>query len=56
MKGNGAFLNLFRVWKCRILNLWTTLKIYEATVLPLVLNGSETWKMKVEDGKKTRCF
>ena len=55
-KASGAFASMTKVWRCRSLSLKTKIRIYEATVLSVVLYGSETWQMKVADSAKLDSF
>ena len=55
-KASGAFANMLKVWRCRSLSLKTKLRVYEATVLSVVLYGCESWQMKAKDSAKLDAF
>ncbi|XP_071124034.1 uncharacterized protein [Mytilus edulis] len=54
-KARAAFNNLQPVWKAGQYNIWTTLKLYNSCILPILLYhvyGSEYWRMTEVDQQK----
>ena len=51
-KAGAAFGNLDKIMRAKNINLTTKLNIYNATVLSILLYGSETWTMTKVDSNK----
>ena len=55
-KANTAFGKIEKIMRSKQLNLKTKLKIYNATTIPVLLYGSETWQLYSTDAKKRNAF
>ena len=55
-KANAQFGKLTNIFKSKHLNTQTKLRIYNATIVPIVLYGSETWHLYSNDSKKLNAF
>ena len=54
-KGRQTFRRLNRTWNSSVYSKRTKIKLFNALVQPVVLFGSQTWKMTEGDNKKKTC-
>jgi hypothetical protein len=55
-KANGAFIQLYPVWKNNRISTRTKLRIFRSNVKSLLLYGSETWKVIKSTTSKLQTF
>ena len=55
-KANAAFGQMSNFMRSKGVQNKTKLKIYNATIVPVLLYGSETWQMKAKDSQKLNAF
>ena len=55
-KARAAFNRLKRIWQTTSISQKTKLKLYKTLVRPVLLYGSETWKMNVNDNRRINVF
>ena len=55
-KARGAFTKLWPVWRSKTYSRGTKIKIYQACIISVYLNGSEFWGIIVHDLKKLQSF
>ena len=55
-KARTAFARMKPVWKSKIYNRTTKLKLYKSIVLPVLLYGSECWRMTKGDTSRLSVF
>jgi hypothetical protein len=55
-KANGAFVQLYPVWKNSIISTRTKLRIFRSNVKSVLLYGSETWKVIKTTTSKLQTF
>ena len=56
MKAKGVFRKLRKIWSSKIINKRTKIRLYKTLVKPVLMYGSETWKMNRSDEKKIDVF
>jgi len=54
-KGRQTFRRLNKTWNSSVYSKRTKIKLFNALVQPVVLFGSQTWKMTEGDNKKKTC-
>ena len=55
-KARGAFNKLKKIWISNNISRKTKLRLYKTLVVPVLLYGSETWKMNKGDDKAVNVF
>ena len=55
-KAKGVFRKLRKIRSSRIINKRTKIRLYKTLVKPVLMYGSETWKMNRSDEKKIDVF
>lgn len=55
-KARGAFNKLKKIWISNSILRKTKLRLYKTLVVPVLLYGSETWKMNKGDDKAVNVF
>jgi hypothetical protein len=55
-KARAAFIKLNKVWRSKQFGRKTKIKLYKTLVRPVLLYGSETWKINQSDEKKLDSF
>lgn len=55
-KARGAFVLLQKIWKSKVLSVHTKLRIFKSNVKPVLLYGSETWKLTTTLSRKLQSF
>ena len=54
--GNACYHSMQNLLSCRLLSQNLKIKIYRTIVLPIVLNGCETWSLTLQEERKLRVF
>ena len=55
-KARGAFVRLKKTWRSNNISRRTKLKLFKTLVVPVLLYGSETWKMNKRENKEVDVF
>ena len=55
-KANGAFVQLYPVWRNNNISITTKLRIFHSNVKSVLLYGSETWKVAKTTASKLQVF
>jgi len=55
-KANGAFVQLYPVWRNNKISIRTKLRIFRNNVKAVLLYGSETWKVAEHTTSKLQVF
>ena len=55
-KARGAFYRLNRIWNTRSIGRNTKIHLFKTLVRPVLLYGSETWKITLKDEKQLDTF
>ena len=55
-RANGAFVQLYPIWKSNLISRQTKLKIFNSNVKSVLLYGSETWKTSKIIENKLQVF
>jgi len=55
-KANGAFVQLYPVWRNNKISIRTKLRIFRSNVKTVLLYGSETWKVAKHTTSKLQVF
>ena len=55
-KASGAFRRLNKIWQSSKFSVKTNVRLFNSLVKPVLLNGSETWKMNEGDNKLLDTF
>ena len=55
-KARNTFIRLKKIWNSSNIMKKTKLQLYKTLVLPVLLYGSETWKMNKGDNKMIDVF
>ena len=55
-KANGAFIQLYPVWRNNKISIRTKLRIFRSNVKAVLLYGSETWKVAKHTTSKLQVF
>ena len=50
------FGSMYAVWKAKNIQMQTKVRVYEATILSILLYASETWEMTVRDRQRLDAF
>jgi hypothetical protein len=54
--GNACYHSVQNLLSSRLLSKNLKIKIYNTTILPLVLNGCETWSLTLREERRLRVF
>jgi hypothetical protein len=55
-KENGAFIQLYRIWKSKIISKKTRIHIFSSNVKSVLLYACETWKVTQQISKSMQIF
>ena len=55
-KANAAFSRMSKIFRSKHISIPTKIKIYNATTIPILLYGSETWQLYATDISRLNAF